>query len=66
MAFLGSPRSGLALIMEEETQPLIDQGLICLWPGASYKLAVSFAYQSKRKEDPDIVVLSDIIKKLFR
>jgi len=58
--------AGLALIMEEEAQPMLEQGQICLWPGASFKLPVGFAYQTKRKEDPDIVVLSDILKRLFR
>ena len=58
--------AGLALIMEEEAQPMLDRGEICVWPGASFKLPVGFAYQTKRKQDPDIVVLSDILKRLFR
>ena len=44
---------------------MIEQELMCLWSGASFKLPAGFVYQSKRKEDPDIVVLSDILKKLF-
>ncbi len=38
--------AGLALIMEEEARPMVEKEEICLWPEASYKLPVGFAYQA--------------------
>ena len=57
--------AGLGLLMEEEARSMINQGLMTIWPMRTFKLPVGFAYLRKRKKEPDIKAMKEIIIDLF-
>ncbi len=56
---------GLALIRQDEAQPLVEQGLISIWQGQSFTLPLNFAYLKNRQHDPLIQALLQSVSASF-
>lgn len=58
--------AGLQLMEEQKANADAAQGKVAIWPGEKVQTQLAFIYLAKRQEDPVIVALCNVLRKIWR
>ncbi len=58
--------AGLQLMEENKSRADAAEGKVAIWPGEKVRTQLSFIYLAKRQEDPIIVSLCKVLRKVWR